>query len=778
MNVLKLFLCNIFDIDLNQEFIDQFIVDKELDSEKILKHPLLFTNLLYSYVWKYCYGTLPTKKDFVVFVDEHKVNLHAEEPINGKLLEKIVNIFFPLKLGYINNLDTTKLCTHVEELTEKKKNIPFIQEFLIQKWKHRFGNNNIVVGPNIFTTFINMYKEYKSRNVSIIGDNKFVNNLTGSYNETLNFTPYDTEYMTEYEFYQYIMYNDCNMFVRFIDAPAIIIDSKTIDVKFLKDIIGLYEKEFNKTCCIFDISDTKHKLPFDKYYTFATQPELLYILPKMFKTCICISDKKYPTVESLCIKRDHSIHYYLHEMKNEMINETNIKHENNKDIVNTYDRFIVSTINASKEYVQTELNPKQRVYIVPNYYTDLGHNPTNFVHKRIIIAPKTYNEFSTIIDPYCVEKGIQCTIPRNNYDMKADFIIDLYDEIDPLLYNANGVIPLLKQRVACVQQLVNGYYIDNINAALDAINKLYSSPHVVKQFKDNCKIIRIIHNEYFFKLAWKDHIQFVCPHNDYVMRNNILLYYNFITQYFYKNLEKLVSIKMNGESSTHVILIDNRPNPLSIISAYFTMANLKKDNWGFKLFTSNSAVEYYKEYLGKYAEIIPLNELSNDAKFHIDIYNDILKNSQFWEDLHLEKCLIIQDDGIIFREGAENFLEYDYIGAPWVEGPGNEYLKEHVNPNMVGNGGLSIRNVAKMIEITKKYEQEKSILFFKNVNRIPEDVYFCKFLVKEKAHIPTVEIAAKFSSEQIGSLQSLGCHKFWIYHHPNIVEQFFNEILK
>jgi hypothetical protein len=773
MNVLKLFITNIFDIDfgsISDQFINQFINSNDLDVDKLLKHPLLFTNLLYSNVWKYFYGTYPTKKDFTIFVEEHKINVHSEEPINGKLLEKIVNIFLPLKLGYLNNLDTPKLCSFVEELTEKKNNTVYIQDFLIKKWKYRFGQSNIEYSTNLFNTFIQIYKEYKLLNKILVED-KTINSLTGSYNETLTFTEFDLEYMTEYEIYQYILYNDINLFSRIIDAPSIILESDLISHEFLKNICSNYEKEINKTCCIFNLSNSKLD-SFDKYYTFNIDKELVYMLPKLFKTCINISDNKYPNVVSLASKKESNIFYYLSN-KNENINN------NNKEILNTYDRIIVPCLDSRNSYVQTELNPKQRIYIIPNDYKDIGHNPINFVHSRIIIGTKTYQEFSKVIDPYCTKNSIQCTIPRpGNKDMKADFIIDFYEEIDPILYNINGVIPVIKPTKSLLtKQVINSLYVENIDAALESVTKLYNSPHVIKQFKENCKMLNIIHNEYFNKLLWKDHINNSCPFNENNFKNNILLYYNFIVEYFYKNLEKFLSIKMNGSSKTHIVLLDNRPNPLSVISAYFTMANLKHNYWGFKLYTSQSALEYYKHYLGKHAEIIALAELSTDTKFHIDIYNDILKSTKFWEDLDLEKCLIIQDDGIIFRENVEDFLEYDYVGGPWAKGPGNEYLEKNVNPSLVGNGGLSIRNVSKMIEITNKYEKEKHMLFFKNINRVPEDVYFVQALVKEGANLPSLEVAAKFSTEQVGFLGSLGVHKFWVYHGINVIEQYFSNII-
>ena len=55
----------------------------------------------------------------------------------------------------------------------------------------------------------------------------------------------------------------------------------------------------------------------------------------------------------------------------------------------------------------------------------------------------------------------------------------------------------------------------------------------------------------------------------------------------------------------------------------------------------------------------------------------------------------------------EDFLKYDYVGAPWI----------HL-PNMNGgNGGFSLRKKSKMLEIISKNK-------YNNEN---EDVYFSKF---------------------------------------------------
>lgn len=753
-NPLKLFLTNIFDIDLNDDFMNQFINQNELDIEKLLLHPLLFINLLYCNLWRFCYGTFPTKKDFSNFVEEQKINININEPLNVKLLERIINSFFSLKLGFMHNVDTQELVRVSEEIFQKKTNTIYIQEFLLEKWLYRFNHTNpIPVESNLFKTFIEIYKKNKT-------DNFQFEHFIDFYNELHKLNEFDQEYMTSFEVFQYNLYCNFNFIIKIIDAPCIILDHDITDYTMLNHLILLYEKEINKTCIIFDLKNNK-KLQ-DPYHYFKINKDMLYMIPKLFKTCLSFSDSLYPTVKSLSYKKNNAIHYFV---------GSNVKDLKDQSIADTYDRSIVSNMQDKKTV------NSNNCFIIPKYYTDSEQNPISFIHKRIIVGNKTYNEFRDILDLFSRTNNIELTIPRNT-DFKADFVLDFHQECDVTLYNVNGIVPVVNYNNCFIKNFLNSIYISDITNALDNILKLYQSQHVIKQFKENTKIAQMIHNLDLYKFMWKDHINFVSPHNEYNLRNNILIYYSFITEYFYKNLEKILSIKTNGSSNIQVVLLDNRANPLSVVSTMFTLSNLNKNYWGCKIYTSKSAFDYYKKYLGKYAEIIILEDLNKPIKFHIDIYNDILKSSQFWKDLNCEKCLIIQEDGIVFREGVERFLNYDYVGAPWSDSAENLYLKNSVNPNMVGNGGLSIRNISKMIQVTEKYVKEKHLLFYKNINYTPEDVYFSMCLVKENAVLPSIEEAAQFSNEQLVYMKSIGIHKFWCYHSNTVTEQYFNTLLE
>ena len=46
-------------------------------------------------------------------------------------------------------------------------------------------------------------------------------------------------------------------------------------------------------------------------------------------------------------------------------------------------------------------------------------------------------------------------------------------------------------------------------------------------------------------------------------------------------------------------------------------------------------------------------------------YSFLLASTQFWNMFYGNKILIYQEDSIIFKKNINQFLKYDYVGAPW-----------------------------------------------------------------------------------------------------------------
>jgi hypothetical protein len=133
---------------------------------------------------------------------------------------------------------------------------------------------------------------------------------------------------------------------------------------------------------------------------------------------------------------------------------------------------------------------------------------------------------------------------------------------------------------------------------------------------------------------------------------------------------------------------------------------------------------------------------SNDPRIiTIDPITSTESYSEFMiKDLHKHVetpfVIIFQYDGFILNSEAwdNNFLDYDYIGAPWY----------HLGDLHVGNGGFSLRSKRLIDWLAKNYNSVEARIH-------PEDVFISRFarpLVEaEGMKFATEEIASKFSKE-------------------------------
>ena len=109
-------------------------------------------------------------------------------------------------------------------------------------------------------------------------------------------------------------------------------------------------------------------------------------------------------------------------------------------------------------------------------------------------------------------------------------------------------------------------------------------------------------------------------------------------------------------------------------------------------------------------------------------------------------CLTFQGDGFIINPNLwkEEFLNYDYIGAPWL----NE------SKNNVGNGGFSLRS-QKFLQSAKTLDYNSKIQFQPHIPAgkliTPEDWFACNYKYTEMndmgVKFADVNLAYKFSVE-------------------------------
>jgi|LakMenEpi03Aug12_release.lakeMendotaPanAssembly.Ray.scaffolds.fasta_scaffold78403_2 hypothetical protein len=201
---------------------------------------------------------------------------------------------------------------------------------------------------------------------------------------------------------------------------------------------------------------------------------------------------------------------------------------------------------------------------------------------------------------------------------------------------------------------------------------------------------------------------------------------------------------------TAVIVEPRKHKALPYVLENF-LNNLSED-WSFIIFHGNLNLEFINNIITKKLSIhkhrIRLINL-NVNNLTVEGYNKLFKYcKKFYNYIPTETFLVFQTDSIIFEKHKHlinNFLNYDYVGAPW-----NHVIDGKDKNECVGNGGLSLRKKSKMLEIMEKQGK----------NKYPEDIYFSCY-DSVLIHKPKLDEASLFSVEEIFSEISFGCHRPW-----------------
>lgn len=191
-----------------------------------------------------------------------------------------------------------------------------------------------------------------------------------------------------------------------------------------------------------------------------------------------------------------------------------------------------------------------------------------------------------------------------------------------------------------------------------------------------------------------------------------------------------------NQKITYVFVDDMYPEKcLKIIDTY-----VKHGITNIKLLTSKNIKSPY---------VVKINPITSKTEYSEFVLKKLVNY------VHTEFCLISQWDGFIvnFDKWNPEFLNYDYIGAPW-------FWK--TTKTLGGNGGFSFRS-KRMME------------FIKNISYDPkyaEDEFICEvhgqYLVDHGFRFPPEELAKTFSIEGGNYDGSYGFHNFTTSNVPNL----------
>lgn len=180
--------------------------------------------------------------------------------------------------------------------------------------------------------------------------------------------------------------------------------------------------------------------------------------------------------------------------------------------------------------------------------------------------------------------------------------------------------------------------------------------------------------------------------------------------------------------------IINIPNVTIInINCIDSITAVKSLNFSTKLINFNSCILFSDEK--------PTN-ITNNIKFQkIDKISSVKDYNKFVlkelvNYIDTDYCLVIQNDGFVINphKWSDDFLNYDYIGAPWdLNG-----MRVWKRTNRIGNGGFSLRSKKLM-----KFIQELDGIDYNQA----EDVTVSLIIDKYNFLYPSVKDAVNFSLE-------------------------------
>jgi hypothetical protein len=220
-------------------------------------------------------------------------------------------------------------------------------------------------------------------------------------------------------------------------------------------------------------------------------------------------------------------------------------------------------------------------------------------------------------------------------------------------------------------------------------------------------------------------------------------------EYCLENLEKVKKINLpevSKESIYEAVLIEFRIFPHL---EFIIRNNISKlgSEWSYTIVCGNLNYDFMTSLCSSISENIKIIKLDYN-NINVEKYSEILTSIDFWNLFKGEKILIHQEDSLIFKDNVKDFVQWDYIGAPWQK-------TEKVNLKHVGNGGFSLRTKQCMIDV-----------ILKNNNKIkfhPEDVYFSKNMIDMNiGQVADYDSASLFSSENVYNPDSFGGHQFWL----------------
>jgi hypothetical protein len=190
------------------------------------------------------------------------------------------------------------------------------------------------------------------------------------------------------------------------------------------------------------------------------------------------------------------------------------------------------------------------------------------------------------------------------------------------------------------------------------------------------------------------------------------------------------------ENTRAAIIVEARPHfflPMVVRNAMHFLGA----GWNLHVLTGEMSHDFVQGFLQGWS--VRVTKLPGVGRLSTADYNALLLSPSFWESFAEDKLLVFQTDAIVCGPNVEEFMGFDYVGAPC--GTFDE--------RYIANGGLSLRTRRVMLDCLARV--------FCPVGT-PEDVFFTNAVRKLGARMPDMRTATRFAVESLYTGHPFGVH--------------------
>lgn len=120
--------------------------------------------------------------------------------------------------------------------------------------------------------------------------------------------------------------------------------------------------------------------------------------------------------------------------------------------------------------------------------------------------------------------------------------------------------------------------------------------------------------------------------------------------------------KVNNNPTYYAVIVEPRKHQ----NFEYVCKNILRftgEHWGLHIFHGTQNEAFVKSALRGVSNVIYTN--LGVANLNTRSYNNLLSNpNQFYDKIKSDYFLVFQTDACLLREGIDEFMQYDYVGAP------------------------------------------------------------------------------------------------------------------